>query len=249
MSPSYRRAIRIVTEPGRSVAEIEDDFHHFVVTVEHDGNAVTGASGQAVRYPWSTCPLAGGALGALAGLPLSTDPIAIYRFSDPLQQCTHMFEMAGLAVTQAARGLGARRYDAIVDDPEEGGLLAKLLCDGAPLLTWRLQDGVIVEPAAFAGPRPDEFRTRNLGDLPHATAEAVLVLRRAVWLAASRPMDVDRFATAADMGRPGVCYTFQPHRAAGAQRRRGSVRDFSNGPGPLARVPELPESPGPCPTS
>jgi hypothetical protein len=245
MRPRYRRAIQIVAEPGRSVAEIEDDFHHFVVTVAHDGRAVTAVSGQAVRYPWSSCPMAGGALGVLAGLPLSTDPIAIYRFSDPLQQCTHMFEMAGLAVTQAARGLARRRYEAVVEDPEDGALLAELSCDGAPLLTWRLQDGVIVEPDAYAGRRPGDFRTRNLGDLPHETAEAVLVLRRAVWLAASRTVDVDRFPTAADMGRPGVCFSFQPHRAAGARRRLGSVRDFSNGPGPLAPLSNLQERTGP----
>jgi hypothetical protein len=236
MRPGYRRAIQIIADPRRAVAEIEDDFHHFVVSVEHDGQVVTAASGQAVRYPWSSCPMAGGALGALAGLPLSTDPIAIYRFSDPLQQCTHMFEMAGLAVTQAARGVGRRRYDAVVDDPRDGALTAELRLDGEPTLTWRLQDGVIVEPATYAGHRPDDFRTRTLGDLPHATAEAVLILRRAVWLAASRSIDVDRFATAADMGRAGVCFSFQPHRAESAKRRRGSVRDFSSGGGPLTRV-------------
>jgi hypothetical protein len=245
MSPGYRRAIQIVAEPGRAVVEIEDDFHHFVVSVEHDGQAVTAASGQAVRYPWSSCPLAGDALSALVGLPLSTDPIAIYRFSDPLQQCTHMFEMAGLAVTQAARGLGSRRYDALVVDPEDGAQLAELRCDGAPLLTWRLQDGVIVEPAAYAGRQPGDFRTRNLGALPHETAEAILVLRRAVWLAAARAMDVDRFPTAAAMGRTGVCFTFQPHRAAGALRRAGSERDYSNAPGPLAPTRDLQERTGP----
>jgi len=245
MSPGYRRAIQIVAEPGRAVVEIEDDFHHFVVTVAHDGRAVTAASGLAVRYPWSSCPLAGSALGALAGLPLSTDPLAIYRFSDPLQQCTHMFEMAGLAVTQAARGSSTRRYDAVVVDPQNGAQLAELQCDGEPRLTWRLQDGVIVEPAACAGRRPDDFRTRNLGDLAHETAEAVLILRRAVWLAAARAMDVDRFPTAAAMGRTGVCFTYQPHRAAGALRRPGSERDFSNEPGPLAPAHDLQERTGP----
>src|SRR5207253_3987668 len=77
MTRGYRRAIRIVATTRRAVAEIEDDFHHFVVTVAHDGRTVTGATGRAIRYPWSSCPLAGGALSALAGLPLSTDPIAV----------------------------------------------------------------------------------------------------------------------------------------------------------------------------
>jgi hypothetical protein len=237
MSPGYRRAIRLSAVDGRAVAEIEDDFHHFLVTLDHDGRTVTAISGQAIRYPWTTCSMAGGALGALAGLPLSTDPTEIYRFTDPRAQCTHMFEVAGLAVTQAARGLGARRYDAFVADPVGNEQIAALACDGAPMLSWTLRDGLIAEPAAFAGHRAGDFRSRNLAGLPHETAEAVLILRRAVWLAASRTMDVDRFATAADMGRAGVCFTFQPGRAGGAVRRRGSVRDFSNGPGPLGRRP------------
>ena len=234
MTPGYRRAIRITADARSVVAEIEDDFHHFLVEVDHEGGQVTRASGRAVRYPWSACPLAAGELKSLTGMPLTSDPTAIFRFCDPLAQCTHMFEMAGLAVSQAARGCGVRRYDAFVSDPSDGETTAELRCDGEMLLSWRLQDGLIVAPDAFAGRRPGDIRSRDLRHLPHETAEAVLILRRAVWLAVSRSLDVDAFATAADMGRGGVCFTFQPERAATATRRHGSVRDFSEGPGPLA---------------
>ena len=62
-----------------------------------------------------------------------------------------MFEMAGLAVTHAARGQGVRRYDAFVSDPEGDTAFAELRCDGDIRLSWRLQDGVIVAPECFAG--------------------------------------------------------------------------------------------------
>jgi hypothetical protein len=234
MSRGYRRAIRITAEPGRATTEVEDDFHHFLVSVEHDGLRVTAVQGQAIRYPWSACPAAAGALTALVGLPVAVDPTAVYRFADPLAQCTHMFEMAGLAVAQAARGPGRRRYDAFVSDAEGGEQVAQLLCDGATALDWGLRDGLIQPPDVHAGKRPADFRSRALASAPAQEAEAVLILRRAVALAASRAMDVDRFANAAELGRPGACFTFQPVRAAGALRRRGSVMDFSAGPGPLS---------------
>ncbi|HEX7947472.1 MAG TPA: hypothetical protein VF495_22600, partial [Phenylobacterium sp.] len=75
---------------------------------------------------------------------------------------------------------------------------------------------------------------RALGDLPPLEAETLLILRRAIALAASRSWDVDRFPTAAAMGREPACYVFRPGVAERAARRYGSVRDFSAGAGPLA---------------
>lgn len=237
MTGCYRRAIRVRAEHGQAVAEIEDDYHHFVVAVRHANGAVTDARGQAVRYPWSQCPMAGAALADLRGLELSAHPTAIYRHLAPLGQCTHMLEMAGLAVAQAARGPGARRYDATVSDPVAGRVEAELLRDDAPLARWTLQDGVIAEPAERRGQRPAAFRSSGLSDLPREEAEALLILRRAIGLAAARGMDVDRFPTAAAMGRPPACYVFRPGVAEHAARRYGSVRDFSTGAGPLAAPP------------
>jgi len=239
MSGGFRRAIRLQAQAGQASAEIEDDFHHFVVTVLHDGAQVTSARGQAIRYPWSSCPLAAGALGALAGLPVSTDATAVYRHVDALLQCTHMFEMAGLAVTHAARGPGERLYAATVSDPLDGHIEAELACDGAPVFRWRLLEGVITEPERHRGKRPSEFRSQSLAGLPHEEAEHLLILRRSVALAGARGMDIDRFATAADMQRGRACFVFRPGIAEQAMRRRGSVRDFSAGPGPLADRPPV----------
>jgi hypothetical protein len=233
MTGRFRRAIRLRSEPGRATAEVEDDFHHFAVTVLHDGARVTGAVGQAVRYPWSQCPMAAGALPALAGLAITPDPTAVYRHLDPLGQCTHMLEIAGLAITQAARGMGARRYDISVTDPVEGRCVAELLCDGTILAHWILQDGVIVEPGERKGHRPAGFRSGTMRDLPAAEAEMLLIMRRALHLASARSLDVDRFPTAAAMGRPPSCFVFRPGVAERAQRRYGSVRDFSDTAGPL----------------
>src|SRR6185312_8814867 len=56
-SGSYRRRIRVTASPDQAAvtAELEDDFHHFRVTVAHDGACVTGVRATGVRFPWSTC--------------------------------------------------------------------------------------------------------------------------------------------------------------------------------------------------
>ena len=230
----FRRAIRVSAEPRQARAEIEDDFHHFAVLVRHDRSEVIGAEGRAIRYPWSQCPMAAGALNALRGLPISADASAVYRHLDPLGQCTHMLEAAALAITQAARGSGARRYDVSVTDALEGRRQAELRLDQTPVETWTLQDELVVEPEPRRGLRPANLRSADLLSRPAPEAEILLIMRRAVWLAGSRGMDVDQFATAADLGRGRACYVLTPGVAEVARRRYGSVRDFTTGPGPLA---------------
>jgi len=234
MTGRFRRAIRIHAEAGRAVAEVEDDFHHFIVTVLHAEGAVTDARGQAIRYPWSQCPMAGAALAGLKGLAIGLDATAVYRHADPLGQCTHMLELAALAISQAARGPGVRRYDVEANDPVDGRVTVDLSRDGRPFGRWVLHDGLIVEPAALAGQRPAALRSSMLRELPPQDAETTLILRRAVHLAGARGLDVDKFPNAAAMNRAPACYVFRPGVAEQAARRYGSVRDFSAGPGPLA---------------
>jgi hypothetical protein len=76
-----------------------------------------------------------------------------------------------------------------------------------------------------------------LAGLPPETAEALLIMRRAVHLGSHRWGDIDAFATAGEMGRGSVCFVFRPGIAEHALRRYGSVRDFSTGPGPLGPGP------------
>src|SRR5258708_34826169 len=68
----YRRRILVrATAPGEVVADLEDDFHHFRVTLRHDGHVVESVDAESIRWPWSTCPGAAVPLRALAGAPPS----------------------------------------------------------------------------------------------------------------------------------------------------------------------------------
>ena len=109
---SYRRRIRLVNEPGLVRGGLEDDFHYFRVAVRHDGSVVTDIEVEAFRWPWTTCPDAGNELQQLVGMPLSPRCLAVGDHANPRLQCTHQFDLTGLAVAHATRDEHARQYDA-----------------------------------------------------------------------------------------------------------------------------------------
>ena len=68
---AYRRRIVVTTvEPCVVVTDLEDDFHHFVITLRHDGQRVESVHAASERWPWSTCPAAAEPLRKLAHMPL-----------------------------------------------------------------------------------------------------------------------------------------------------------------------------------
>jgi hypothetical protein len=234
----YRRRIRTAISPGFAQADMEDDPHRHGVRIEHDGERVLTVRGSASRTPWSSCRGAVHVLHRLAGMPLSPDPQAVYRHTDGRAQCTHLIDLAGLAVSHAARGIAERQYDAQVPcmdtrAPRE----VRLWVDGEERLAWTLQRTIILAPRFFAG---QDLRTM----MPWAkqcivdrdTLEAVIVLRRAVFTSGNRMYDLDRTPTAAATGHVnGACHVFQQGVAERALRREGSTLDFSGSAEALLR--------------
>jgi hypothetical protein len=236
-SGRYRRRIRMTAssqlQPGEVVAELEDDFHHFRVTLAHDGARVTGVRAVGVRFPWSMCPLAADQLEPLVGMPLSIRSTAVGDVVSARDNCTHMFDLSGLAVAHAARGGGRRQYDVIVADPVDGRRRATLDRDGEPLLAWVVDRHTILEPSPFAGQAlRGGFLAWAEAMLEPDAAEAAIVLRRACHIAHGRVQDLDVYDDAAPLLpiMSGACFTFQPERAPVARRMKGTIRDFSDAP-------------------
>ncbi len=224
--PAFRRAITIQGRDGVVEAEMEDDFHRFGVTVRHDGVRALRVQARADRYPWATCQEAPAALAALEGVDLPLNPAALFRAADPRVHCTHLFELAALALAQAARGDGQRRFEAEVTDPEGPFRAARLVQDGELVLEWRLQGDVITAPPAYAGRAAASFGSRALSELEPDLAERLLVLRRVVQTSRGRGLDVDAYPNAAAMKRPAECYSLQPANAGRARRIVGTHRDW-----------------------
>lgn len=229
----YRRRLRIQGRDGWTRADLEDDPHRYGVALRHDGQRVTAIEEFPMRTPWSLCTAAAAQVHRLLGMPLSPDPTAIFRHTAAGEQCTHVFDTAGLAVAHAARGTCLRDYE--IEAPfwtPDGSRIVALRRDGVEVLRWTVHARTILSPAPYAGldwqkmlnwareqfTDPDDF-------------EAVVILRRAVMISNGRSVTLDPLDNAADTGHVGgACYVFQPGTAERAKRIHGSTLDFTDTP-------------------
>jgi hypothetical protein len=231
----YRRRIRMVTTaPGVVEGGLEDDFHHFEVTVHHEGGVVTRVDANPRRWPWTACPDAGGQLRALEGIRLSPRCTAVARVADPRWNCTHQFDLAGLCVAHAGRGDAHRQYDVEVGPVVDGVTHPTLWRDGELLLTWTLvwegfERRLVDSPPFDTAPWRGGFIRWADEQFDPIEAEAAIVLRRGCEIAMGRGMDLEAYDTAADLGpySAGVCYAQQPTISPVAVRTKGTIRDFA----------------------
>lgn len=235
-----RRVIDLQRWDARTVVGwIEDDFHHFGVTVEHDGSRVTGVHMAAPRTPWATCAGAAEPLRALIGKPLVRRASDIGGLIDMRLQCTHVFDLTGLVLVHAAHGRDHRRYEVLVTDRDVlpgaepatetlGPGRAALHQDGDCVMWWDVAYGHISAPAAFAGQSLQQgFRAWTEG-MPEQESEYATILRRALLVAGGRLLDHDDYETAADMQQPPLCHSFQPQWRDVAWRNKGNVRNYQD---------------------
>lgn len=233
--PGYRRRIELRAPDDRTVvADLEDDFHRFRLTFSHDGTLITGLDGEAIRYPWATCPEAEARLGALVGTPLAERCTGVAQHDDPRQNCTHLFDLAGLCSTHALAARSTRRYDAYVPEAVERRTRPVLWRDGEAVLEWDVEKRTVTGGTApFPGVSLTGGFVRWVDEtLDPETAEAAIVLRRAWDIARARGRDLDVMADARPLAEllPGACFTMQPDTAARAARMKGTAKDFADHP-------------------
>jgi len=231
--PGYRRRIRITPGQGWVQSEVEDDFHCMSVIVRHDGRVATALEPEMRRAPWTTCP------GAVEQLRQTFTGVALDQFAvrgEKQANCTHLHDMALLAALHAFDG-EPLIYDLLVSDPVDGVRHAELRCNGQVRLGWSVEGFRIVAPAEMAGMTLDNLRTW-IDSLDPILQEAARLLRWGNMVANGRIIPLDQQSDATQM--PPNCFTFQPHRAAVAERV-GVIRDFSLGAAqPLQDSPRQP---------
>jgi hypothetical protein len=235
---AYRRRIRLTTpEPGVVVSELEDDFHHFVITLRHDGTNVLSCDAVSRRWPWATCPDAAEPLRALAGMPLTRRFTGAAKWTDPKQNCTHQFDAACYAITHAAWGRVERVYDVEVpmrDWDNDGLSHVRLWVDGELRLEWNIKWHSIEDasPPFDEAPWKGGFMRWADATLAEEDAENAITLRRASDIGMGRSMDLDGIPIASQLPpiMTGVCHTMQPGVVEVAFRHVGSIRDFAEHP-------------------
>lgn len=229
--PGFRRRIIVTPASGVVYAAVEDDFHRFLIRLDHAEGRVTGLTADAERFPWSTCPAAGDHLVAeVAGRPL-----AEIAELDPLQHCTHVFELVVLAAAHAMDD-APTRFDLTATDRIDGRTHVSLAIHDRAVLAWDVHGSAIEGPEPWAG-----RELRRLSSWRHELTpelrEWAGLLRRVVQISQGRGLALETQKSAADWGkgRLGACFTYQPARAATARRIPGWIRNFSDDPaGPLA---------------
>ena len=249
------RAIDIrATSDEEVVAWLEDDFHHFGVTLSHDGEVVTGVSMIARRYPYSTCPSAVEPIRDLIGAPLVKRASDVGRWINMRMQCTHIFDLAGLALAHAAARRMHRRYQTIVDDRHIVEVLASgrrtlgsgravLLQDGVEVLVWDIDRHEITAPDEWIGQSLNKGFRGKTETLDIEPAEHANILRRAIMIAGGRSADRDTSLLPRENIKYAVCHTYQPSQRPNAEWISSSVRDWSGEQDELLKNIEV--SPGP----
>lgn len=235
----YRRAIGLATTPGRVVGELEDTHHGFRVVLDHDGDRVTAISGEPVRIPTTSCGGAALALERLVGRPLTMPPGDLYAGEALSHHCTHMFDLAALAIAQARRNEDRRRYDvAIPDEDATGATWCSVMRDGSVRHRWLVRAGAIVEPAAFAGQMMLAGFIRYISQrLSGDALEAALVLQKGYFVSRARRWRIDQAAgriIAHNEQMYDRCFAYQPESRRTA-RHVDSTRDFTRRPEDLLR--------------
>jgi hypothetical protein len=220
-----------------AVGWLEDEFHHFGVTLIHDGARILDLRTAAPRHPWTTCAAAGIPLRGLIGQPLARRCSAIGSMIEMRHQCTHLFDLTGLLLAHAHAGRSHRRYHGTVRplaDLVRGApahwLRASLDCDGQQVMTWDVHDDTIMAPPPYAGRSMLQGFRHWVESREQEEAEHALVLRRVVFVAGGRRISIQHARVAADMGQGPVCHSFQPEFRDLARRVGDTDRRFDDCP-------------------
>ncbi len=239
----FRRLIDLARRDDQTVVGwLEDDVHHFGITLRHDDRHVSDVAVAAVRFPYTTCGGAGIPFGKIVGTPLFERVSEFGRSVDMRLQCTHLFDLAALLIGFAAKRRAHQRYEAIVEDRSFVGLTAGgrrimgkgqawLREDGVDRLRWEIDGQTVTGPAPWTGwPLMEGFRQRSeLLDVE--AARLGFVLRRAVMVSNGRT--AARYPLPRDRNWSGVCHTFQPHVREYAERIEGLRKDYSRSSEPM----------------
>ena len=219
----YRRRIHIEPREGSIEVELEDDYHHMRLWVEHDAETILRVQSEMIRAPWSPCP------GATAKLKQAYEQLPwaqVRGHQAKPAHCTHLFDMMDLAASHW-RDENNTQFDIWVRDAGSPGSTrhALIQCNDELLLQWHER---AMQAEGGALPHPMGLFEMNpwIKTLPDRLAEAARLLRWGNVIANGRNIPLADQSDATKM--PPNCYTFQPETAKTAVRV-GVIKDFSSG--------------------
>ena len=229
---AFRRRVRLRHRTGVVVGALDDNNHAMWVRLRHGEGAVTAIEGGFHRWPTTGCLGAVDVLQDIVGLRIDATRDVAGADGQARRHCTHLFDLAMLALAMARRAEGDRLWDAVVPDAIGGRTTATISLDGTVVHAWML-DGVMIMPAA-GRPRQSLLssfapwaRTHFRGD----AFEGATVLRMAAFTARARAHITDNhpWPLADFPERRDACHAYRAPQVDSAEHRIGVVRNFSAG--------------------
>jgi hypothetical protein len=229
---AFRRALRLDVGRGQVLVELEDANHAFRLRLAHDGQQVTAVAADTHRHPFVTCSEAVGPLGTLVGSPLDADAGRLRTTFPQGANCTHLHDMALLALAHAREVGLQRHYEVTVLDERDGLTEARIACDGETVHDWAIRAHAVEAPANHAGqPMMRGFYAWVAEAYAGMALEAAVALQRGYFVAQSR-----RYRNRPALAYPakvnnmpdGTCYSYNHAVVERALRIEGTVWDLTH---------------------
>jgi len=224
-----RRLIRIDVADGSVSAHLSDNFHELRCRIQHDGWVVLAIEGTPIRLPTTACPGAIAVLQELVGTPLTASGKDFYGDGRARHHCTHLYDLAVLAIRHARDEAGATCYDAEVPDETDAPVVVSITRDGVVVHRWTVRSGVIFDPPELAGRKLEKgFAAWAIETFADDELEAATILARTWLIAIGRGFLIDGVAGEridANAEMIGRCFAYQPERASEALFVAGQLRE------------------------
>lgn len=230
----FRRRLRYRVDTLCVEVELEDCNHAFFLRLRHDGQQVVGLDAEPRRHPFVTCAEAPVPLRGLIGTPLNADTAGLRKRIPPGDNCTHLHDMALLALAHVATPGLERLYDIAVCDERDGMTAARIDCDGVKVHDWEIRAHTVTMPQEYSGkPMMRGFYDWVSACFAGMPLEAAVALQRGYFVAQARRIDrkpAEEFPASVDKMPDGSCYSYNHNVVARAVRIEGTVWDLTNKP-------------------
>ncbi|MCB1616854.1 MAG: DUF2889 domain-containing protein [Pseudomonadales bacterium] len=239
VNPDYgngclRRRILLTRLDNAVVAEQEDDNHAFRIHLEHNNDIVTDIKAETLRIPMSTCNGAADKLKECIGSSVSQNPRSLGQHHNPKSHCTHLFDLAGLAITHITKKEKQRLFDIAIHDEKDGLMQCSVALNQRMIFHWNIRSQLIENEGPWQGVNVQKgFSGWVENNLAGDEAEAALSLSRAYFISITRRVLVEKNAgmkIANDLMTKGVCYTYSKPAVDTAYRLHDTTRDFTDSP-------------------
>ncbi|MCB1666719.1 MAG: DUF2889 domain-containing protein [Porticoccaceae bacterium] len=227
-----RRKVSLKSEPGMVTAQFADIYHEMACILHHDGEKITSLKGEIIRFPTNLCPGAEKFIQELEGTSINTEFKDLYANQRAKRQCTHLFDLAALAIRHSHRS-DERIYEAVVPDMD-GIVDVSISCNGSLVHQWQILNQQMVSSDELNGkPLIQGFigwasrYYKNSDEL-----EAAIILSRTIFIARGRRYEVKSGhgdTLNEHKSLLGSCFAYQPERVKSGRYIGVNERNFSDG--------------------